>query len=204
MTRTTDDASADFDERRRERIPVLANACSRSAPPASRTWRSASKPVCPEGRHLNLLAYHRGQHAGRARRRLRRLCHSGLRRPIRSHVRLSEGRQVLRAIVVGLLSGAATILVCQRLIASAQFARATFPCHNALRSAGSLRWLPRSASLGVHGSPSAVALELRSTTGALLIGFVAWTRVSAIARIYSNGASPEHSYNADVRVRRNG
>ncbi len=114
------------------------------------------------------------------------------------------GAGALGAVVVGLLSGAATLLVGQRLIASVR--------SPALRSFVTVLFAAPAAFAGyhaVHGlasmsSPSPVWHELLSITGALVIGLVAWNRMNALASDDSDGASQEHNYEADVRMRPNG
>ena len=86
------------------------------------------------------------------------------------------------AVVVGLLSGAATLLVGQRLIASVH--------SPALRSLVTVLFAAPAAWTGyhaVHGlasmsSTSPVWHELLSITGAVVIGLVASSRMSALAR----------------------
>lgn len=113
------------------------------------------------------------------------------------------GAGALGAVVVGLLSGAATLHFGQRLIASVH--------SPALRSLVTVLFAAPAAWAGyhaVHGlasmsSPSPVWHELLSITGALVIGLVAWSRMSALAMGNSDGSSRDHSYEADVRMHRN-
>ena len=107
------------------------------------------------------------------------------------------------AVAIGLLSGAATLVVGQRLIASVH--------SPALRSLVTVLFAAPAAFAGyhaVHGlasmsSPSPVWHERLSITGALVIGHVAWSRMGALAMGNSDGSSRDHSYEADVRVHRN-
>lgn len=100
------------------------------------------------------------------------------------------------AMVVGFLVGAATLLVGQRLIASAQSL--------ALRSLVSVIFAAPAAWAGyhaVHGlaamsSPSPVWQELLSITSGLVIGVIAWGRMTALARVSPAGASQGHAYTA--------
>ena len=113
------------------------------------------------------------------------------------------GAGALGTIVVGLVAGAGTLLFGQRLIA--------FVHSPALRSLVTVLFAAPAAFAGyhaVHGlaamsSPSPGWHEFLSITGAIVIGLVAWSRMSALARVNPDGASPGRSYGADVRVHRN-
>ncbi len=113
------------------------------------------------------------------------------------------GAGALGAIVVGLVAGAGTLLFGLRLIASVH--------SPALRSFVTVLFAAPAAFAGYHavhglasmGSPSPAWHEFLSATGALVIGLVAWSRMSALARDNRDGASTGHSYEADVRVHRN-
>lgn len=107
------------------------------------------------------------------------------------------------AVVVGLLSGAATLLVGQRLIALVH--SPALRSLVALLCAAPAAWAGYHAAHGVASmtSPSPVWHALMSITGALVIGLVAWSRMGALAMSNSDGSSRDHSYEADVRMHRN-
>jgi hypothetical protein len=112
------------------------------------------------------------------------------------------GAGAIGAGMVAFLAGVVSLVLGQVLFAAAR--------SPALRSTIAAVYAAPAALAGYHavhglasiGSPSPGWHELLSITGALVIGLVAWSRMGALARGDSNGASQEHSYRADVRAHR--
>lgn len=113
------------------------------------------------------------------------------------------GAGAVGAIAVAILAGVVSLVLGQAL-----FAAARSPL---LRTAIAAAYAAPAAFAGYHavhglaaiGAPSPGWHELLSITGALVIGFVAWSRMNALARVNPDGTSQAYSYEADVRVHRN-
>lgn len=106
--------------------------------------------------------------------------------------------------LIALVSGVVSLVLAQALFAAAR--------SPALRTTIAAAYAAPAAFAGYHaahgfasiGSPSPGWHQVLSITGALVIGLVAWGRMGALARDNPDGASQEHSYEADVRAHRNG
>ncbi len=113
------------------------------------------------------------------------------------------GAGAVGAVAVAILTGVVSLVLGQAL-----FAAARSPL---LRTAIAAAYAAPAAFAGYHavhglaaiGAPSPGWHELLSITGALVIGFVAWSRMNALARVNPDWTSRAYSYEADVRVHRN-
>ncbi len=99
------------------------------------------------------------------------------------------GAGVLGAVIVGLLAGAATLVIGQRLICSARSPSLRFLLTFLFAAPAGV-----AGYHAVHGimavSPTAPGWhELLSVAGGLLVGLVAWKRMAVLAKAGAGGAS---------------
>jgi len=108
------------------------------------------------------------------------------------------------AIVVALITGILALVLSQALFAAAR--------SPALRAAVAAAYAAPAAFAGYHavhglaavGSPSPGWHQALSVIGALVIGFVSWSRIGVLARVGAGGALLADNFDAGVRAHRNG
>ena len=99
------------------------------------------------------------------------------------------GAGILGAIVVGLLAGAATLVLGQRLIASTRSPALRFLLTALFAAPAGLAGYHAAHGILALSAPAAGWHELLSVTGAILVGLVAWNRMGALAATDPDGAS---------------
>lgn len=114
------------------------------------------------------------------------------------------GAGTFGALAVGLLAGAATLVVGQRMIASMRSPQLRFLLTFLFAAPAGVAGYHAAHGIMSMSPPAPGWHELLSVAGGLLVAFVAWKRMTALADADPGGASERSDVTGTVRATTNG
>ena len=114
------------------------------------------------------------------------------------------GAGLLGAVVVGLLAGAATLVVGQRLIGATRSPPLGFLLTSLFAAPASVAGYHAVHGIMAMSPPAPGWHQLLSVAGGLLVGLVAWKRMTVLAEADAGGASEGTDVTGAVRATNNG